>query len=433
MMNVVLLCLPAMASAGSFVLYSDPIRLRPGEVHNRYDRPIPLPADVRQQFKDKPIPLNQFSMDIIEIDAQSGVERSVPLYEMYNHHYIVHAGSFNDMNMLHKSGVKSGCNAHSTMKNVGVNFGGGTGAEFRGYDFELPTPYAQLASDVEAVVALLHVINVKQNTSLLECPCAPGRVNAKNGTIDGKPLRPKEHMNCNEQFIEEANPSCSLSTYKGGLRCCDDGVFLPEKPDLSGEYTEFKLKMSFGFRDAADEAHTPTIGIQTPHCCDITGSKYHNGSFHLAGGGGNIEYDIPKCAEGTPRENCVHTASTVQTIDYIPNTTDNPDELVELIQATGHVHKAAISLDLLDERTGDVVCHVSPDYGSSDKAGDEKGFLVGIKPCKFGFPPLQPPPRFRRSDLLRSVAKYNSTEGHTGVMSLWLLKVVPVNTTGIIV
>merc|ERR1712070_845174 len=103
----------------------------------------------------------------------------------------------------------------------------------------------------------------------------------------------------------------------------------------------------------------------------------------------------------------------------------DPDGIIELVQATGHVHKAGLSLDLIDERSETIVCHVSPLYGSSEAAGDEAGFLVGIRPCQFGLPPLPPPPRFRRSDLIRATARYNSTEAHTGVMSLWLLKVVP--------
>lgn len=431
MMCGALLLLPVLARAGSFTLYSEPIRLRPGEVHNAFSKPIPVPANIREQFKAKAMPLNSFSMDIVETDSKTGAERSVPLYEMYNHHYIVHAGSFHEMDILRQSAPKPGCHAH-TMRNAGASFGGGTGAEFRGYPFELPAPYAQMSPGIEYVMPLLHVINVRQNTSLLECPCAPGRVDAQKGTIDGKPLG-KMQFNCNEEFIKEANPTCSLSTYTGGLRCCENGVFLPEHPDLRGPYSEIRMKMSFGFRDEADEAKRPSINVDKTHCCDVTGSMYHNGSFHGAGGGGNIEYDIPKCASGVSPAKCIHTASTVQTIDYIPGVGDDPDELLELVQATGHLHKAALSLDLIDERSGDVVCRVSPLYGSSNQAGDEKGFLVGLKPCKFGFPPLSPPPRFRRSDLVRSVAKYNSTEAHTGVMSLWLLKVVRVNTSAIIV
>merc|ERR1712039_680585 len=110
----------------------------------------------------------------------------------------------------------------------------------------------------------------------------------------------------------------------------------------------------------------PTIGVRNAHCCDVTGSRYHDGVFHRAGGGGNIEYDIPKCASGKSSDQCIHVASTVQTIDYIPDLGGDPDEIVELVQATGHVHKAALSLDLIDEKSGKDICHVKPVYGTSD-------------------------------------------------------------------
>lgn len=427
MVQVLLLSLPALAVAGSFTVYSDTIRLRPGEVYNNLGRPIPVPADIREQFQGKDMPMNAFSMDIVEIAEGTGLERSVPLYEMYNHHYIVRAGSYAELDNLRQATLKPGCQMHNVAKGV-ATFGGGTGAEFRGYPFHLEAPYAQKARNIEFIMPLLHVINVRLNASLLECPCTSGRINATNKTIDGKPV--ERPFNCDDEFKREGNPSCSLDTYAGGLRCCEDGVFLSEHPDKSAAYSEIRMKMTFGFRDKAEEAVMPTVGVSNAYCCDVTGSKYHDGKIHRAGGGGNIEYDIPKCAPGVPPSQCVHVASTVQTIDYIPGQGEDPHEVVELVQATGHLHKAALSLDLIDERSGKTVCHVKPVYGSSEAAGDEKGFLVGIKPCQFGQPPLHPPPRFRRGDLVRSTARYNSSEAHTGVMSLWLLKVVPVSSTG---
>merc|ERR1712050_391328 len=135
------------------------------------------------------------------------------------------------------------------MRNEGSSFGGGTGAEFRGYPFQLQAPYAQIARGIEFVMPLLHIINVRKNTSLLECPCSPGRVDPANKTIDGKPV--KLPWNCNKEFKKEGNPSCSIDTYAGGLRCCEDGIFLPEHPDSGAAYNEIRLKMTFGFRDEA--------------------------------------------------------------------------------------------------------------------------------------------------------------------------------------
>jgi len=419
-MWVFCLMLPSLAAAGSFTVYSQPIRLRPGEVHNEYGQPVRIPEKVRQLFAGKPMSLNRFSMDIVELTADQ-TERSVPLYEMYNHHYLIYAGanSTHELESLLNSTLGKGCHGHLDTTAYSVSFGGATGAEYRRYPFDLPAPYAS-TGHIDWIVPLLHVINIKKNASLLECPCSAGRVDPVHHTIDGKPISPGLKFNCNAELKKEANPSCSFATYSGGLRCCENGVFLPEHPDKSAPYTEVRMKMTFGYREPSEEKVLPTVPVRDARCCDVTGLKYHWGPLQ-AGGGGNIEYDIPQCAYSTPRDACIHEASNVQTLDYQPALSSNPNDVVALVQATGHVHKAALSLELIDDATGQVICHVTPEYGSSDRAGDEKGYLVGLKPCFFSTPL-----KFKRGHLVRTVARYNSSEAHTGVMSLWFLKVVDV-------
>ena len=79
---------------------------------------------------------------------------------------------------------------------------------------------------------LFHVINTKRPgrsfdgtpSPLLQCPCTPQRVfNLTAGTIDGHSPYPPFGF-CDTAM--ESNPSCKLSTYVGGWRCCEDGVFL---------------------------------------------------------------------------------------------------------------------------------------------------------------------------------------------------------------
>jgi len=106
----------------------------------------------------------------------------------------------------------------------------------------------------------------------------------------------------------------------------------------------------------------------------------------------------------------------------------DPNEELELVHAWGHQHIGAIGLELIRESTGEVICHTRPRYGASSSVGDEAGFLTGIPPCVWGPPPLAPPPRFRRGEIVRTVARYNSSEQHHGVMSLWLMQVATVQT-----
>merc|ERR1712039_11198 len=77
-----------------------------------------------------------------------------------------------------------------------AGFGGGSGAEERGTSRKLP-----------------------------ECPCTPQRViDVANVSVDGvSPFPP--FGTCNAQLMQD-NPSCQISTYQGGWRCCEDGVFV---------------------------------------------------------------------------------------------------------------------------------------------------------------------------------------------------------------
>ncbi len=77
-----------------------------------------------------------------------------------------------------------------------------------------------------------------------------------------------------------------------------------------------------------------------------------------------------------------------------------------------------LSLDLYEDATGELLCHSEPTYGTGDAAGDELGYLVGMSDCIF-----DPPRRMPRGTVVRTVARYNATEQHRGVMALWLMQV----------
>lgn len=144
-------------------------------------------------------------------------------------------------------------------------------------------------------------------------------------------------------------------------------------------------------------------------CCDVTANDEQ--AF------ANIEYTVPQCAPGTPIEKCVHVATNVQML--APNISrERPDAEIDLVYAAGHVHTGAIRLELIDEETNQLLCEADLKYGSSEKAGDEKGYLVGSFPCVW---PNATPPRMRADHRLRTVAYYNSSVQRNGVMSLWLM------------
>ena len=64
-------------------------------------------------------------------------------------------------------------------------------------------------------------------------------------------------------------------------------------------------------------------------------------------------------------------------------------------------------------------------YTASDVALDEEGYAVGIVPCIWdagGAPTLPPAPVIPLNATLMSIARYNASHAHLGVMSLWEMR-----------
>jgi hypothetical protein len=222
--------------------------------------------------------------------------------------------------------------------------------------------------------------------------------------------------------MQQQNSACSLSTYKGGLRCCADGVFLTEFPDYSAPFLGVVLKFTFHFEDARPETRPASIA----GCCDIVGD--------LGNLGDNYEYDIPACNRSDGSE-CVHKLTTVQMIDMFRiapadpawnHTKGKPEDLVDLGWAYAHQHMGGLGMDLYDDLSGVLLCESRPIYGKGETPGDEKGYVVAMTACTWGQPPLKVPPRLRRDQRMRIVAYYNSTRPHRGVMSQWQISKVDI-------
>lgn len=433
-------------------MYSDKLLLKPGQVHNAWSKPRALPQEIVQQFTNKTMHLKGVQLDIVHVDPVSGLETSAPLSWVYNHHHALLAGDtktlwyiFNrskgsdplgphgsklehaEQRRLH---MPHGCMMNGAAMNdflqdlrsatkgrMIASFGGASGAEFRGTSTDLPMPYASAAGNPESFSALIHFINMRgaplPSQKRFECPCTSARkIDPQNGTVDGVKVMP---FSCSLELLKQNNTGCSLSTYQGGYRCCEDGVFLTESmpgPDVPMD--EFRAKFTISYYDELPGARP----VFKPACCDATGNATHHG---------NIEYDVPQCAAGTAPELCEHMITAVQPFDISSRRHRNssekvdPNETLELVHAWGHQHVGALGMELYDENTGLLLCRTKPLYGTGNTPGNEAGFLVGIPPCVWGPPPLAPPPQIRRGDLLRTVARYNSTLPRHGVMSLWLM------------
>jgi hypothetical protein len=77
-----------------------------------------------------------------------------------------------------------------------------------------------------------------------------------------------------------------------------------------------------------------------------------------------------------------------------------------------------------------VICQTWNDYGRSDATHDEMGYLLGSRPCIYGWTKdgFIPPPVVRATDQLMSLKMSNNTHARFGDMGLWEIKgaLVPV-------
>lgn len=131
---------------------------------------------------------------------------------------------------------------------------------------------------------------------------------------------------------------------------------------------------------------------------------------------------VVKAPEGTLPEDAVQTITArFQVKDIIQpcsvrqadTCTGQPSQGVELIYVSGHCHAATcISMELYNADTGDLICRVTPIWGTGDEVYNEAGYLT-LPPCLFGHQPGLLPPQFLGLETnLLSIAKSNNTYGH---------------------
>jgi len=441
-------------------ILSDPIVLKYGEVHNRYQEPLALPEDVVAQFANGTMAIVDYKLDVVYENGSR-----VPLTDIYQHHYIFTMGSEDTMKAYYKymqdapygaktdglegwvKGAKNPVDfaqeqkknkAHnrklmmSTMamkaqleeaskranKTEMATLGSASGAEERGTSHKLPDGYAFLADQPEAITGLYHFINTRappslpqeqlkegETSKLLQCPCTPQRViDEDNGTVDGwTPFPP--FGTCSAQFFDMNNPSCRLDTYQGGWRCCEDGNYLldTDKYDTAN-FPEDTVYAKWILTFIDEDASKMNLKKAHPNILDVTGSLDTRG---------NIEFDVPQCEDGTLPEDCIYEQTAVVYVSGGINGTE--DSLVSIPYTVGHLHVGGIDLTLYDDATGELICKSEAIYGNGTEPANEKNYIVGMTPCVFDDPPV-----FKKNDKVRVVSRYNATEPHFGVMALFL-------------
>lgn len=233
-------------------------------------------------------------------------------------------------------------------------------------------------------------------------------------------------------LLEMKNPTCSVKTYNGGLKCCRHGKSLLDKDQeipWQDQVLEYRLKFRYYFEEyrpantVAPASHHPLV-------------RFYWTTEAFAG-----EYDITACPPGTPSSQCIQVITSQWQVKNLINDApwsqtwgtgpnSSKAEGIKLIYAGPHCHApSCISMELYNADTGDLLCHVEPKHGTSeDQVYDELGFLA-IPPCLWSDDPasgLVSPTLLKMDTTLLSIKRNNNTVAHWGEMASWQMRGVVV-------
>ena len=239
------------------------------------------------------------------------------------------------------------------------------------------------------------------NTST--CMCNTG----VHGTINGIPFEKNCAAEPTSDLLNQKNPTCFIDTYQGGLSCCHHKNILLDTNQVQPTHEmTYQIKFRFWFQDYNN--HLPLIRLYFQ-------TEAYSG-----------EYDIPKCPNGIPSNQCIHSiTSRWKGYQMVENADMGNSSGVKLIYAGPHCHApSCISMELYNGDTGELLCHVDGDLGKGQKniKFDEHGYIK-INPCLWGYDEgLLTPPYISWNTSLISIKKNNNTWGHYGEMASWQMR-----------
>ena len=216
--------------------------------------------------------------------------------------------------------------------------------------------------------------------------------------------------------MKNHNPTCDIRTYVGGLSTCHHGWHLldaeqeiPWQDQPITYYMKYRLYFQ-PYTPAASAATTAVAAAAT-----ATAASHINAfdiTWSIAGATG--EYDVPVCAKGTPVEECKHEISG----GIVP-----PGKDYHFVAAHYHCHApTCLSMEIWNNRTGELLCKEVPYHGGRMLDGDQKRFdeegYIAQRVCLWGLhPPFEKPP-FVSGEPLWVKSVTNNSYGHHGEMAL---------------
>jgi hypothetical protein len=250
-------------------------------------------------------------------------------------------------------------------------------------------------------------------------------------------------------LVQQHNPTCSIRTYLGGQHCCHHMVSLLDKDHeipWDDQPLEYHLKFRFYFEEYVPpkpvEENKKTLSKSLSPAIVEPASHQNLVRLYWMTEAYAGEYDVMKCPNGTPSDQCVHMITSQWNVQDMLSDCDGgwctgrgstKADGIELIYAAPHCHApSCLSVELYNADTGELLCHVEPRPGkSTDKVHDELGFLA-IPPCMWGNKEdgLVEPVFLPLNTTLYSIKRNNNTLTHFGEMASWQMRGIVVSKPG---
>eukprot|EP01052_Picozoa_sp_SAG31_P014249 SAG31_NODE_877_length_11303_cov_18.744556_9_plen_890_part_00 len=208
------------------------------------------------------------------------------------------------------------------------------------------------------------------------------------------------------------NPTCQLSAYRGGLKCCAGGTIITDGEEnrakllADANYDHYQVMYRYYYTDATNGLENNGSPIVDTYWT-FWWTEFNNG-----------EHDVPPCYASP----CVYPLTSNFTGANLPGAKAGVDTL--LIHVEGHCHIGCLGMELYnvdDPLHPQLLCQTKIDYGQSDKPQDEMGYILGNQPCIFGVG-FQEPPVIKTTTKLMSIKYQNNTHPRYGDMALWELR-----------
>ena len=205
------------------------------------------------------------------------------------------------------------------------------------------------------------------------------------------------------------NPTCELAAYRGGIKCCAGGTLITNGAEnraklvADGDYDHYQVMYRYYYEDATALAEAGTPPLDTFNV--IWWTEWTNG-----------EHDVPPCYS----DPCVDTISSNVTGGTLGLGSDTL-----FVHVEGHCHVGCLGMELWnvdDPARPILLCETKVDYGGSDAAKDEMGYILGNQPCIFGTPPFPSPPVITPTTKLMSIKRTNNTAPRFGDMGVWEIR-----------